>query len=70
MLMPAKLVKKSRQKTIGISVAEKQWERLIAGYERLIQWLKSIAPQLKLGATIANVAIAYREQFEPKLLFN
>lgn len=68
MLLPAKLVKGSRQKQIGISVAEAAWERIENGYKRLLQWLSSNAPQLKLGTTVANVAIAFKEQYNPNLL--
>jgi len=70
MLLPAKLVKTSRQKRIDISVNEKKWEKIKQGYERMISWLNSNAPQLNLGSTIANVAIAFRDQFTPKLEFN
>jgi hypothetical protein len=68
MLLPAKMVKSGRQKQIGISVADLSWERIKTGYERLLQWVHSNAPQLNLGATVGNVAIAFFGQSNQELL--
>ncbi len=70
MLIPAKLVKTSRQKRVDISVTNRSWERIKLGYQRIINWMKANAPQLNLGATMANVAIAFRGLFEQNLLTN
>jgi hypothetical protein len=70
MLLPAKLVKSGRQKTVHISVVEKKWERIKEGYERILYWLKSNAPQLNLGATIANIATAFQLDFNRKMIPN
>jgi len=70
MLLPAKLVKTGRQKRVDISVTEKKWQKIKVGYERIILWLNSNAPQLNLGATIANIATSFQDQFTPDLGFN
>lgn len=70
MLIPARLVKTSRMKRVDISVVDRSWERIKEGYLRIINWIKSNAPQLNLGATMANVAIAFRNQFPQKLELN
>lgn len=70
MLMPAKLVKTGRQKRVDLAIVEKKWERIKEGYLRMISWIRSNAPQLNLGTTIANAAIAFQENFTPKLESN
>ena len=70
MLLPAKLVKSARQKHVGISVTERCWDRIQEGYARLIHWMRSNAPQLNLGTTIANMTIAFQNNFSPKLLID
>lgn len=70
MLLPAKLVKTARQKRIDISVVERKWERIKLGYERMILWMKSNAPQLNLGTTMANILIAFQDNFMMKSAFN
>ena len=69
MLLPAKLVRTSRQRYVCISAIEQRWERLKEGYERLLFWMKSNAPQLNLGTTIANMVIATCQKNTPKLEF-
>ncbi len=63
MLLPAKLVKTARQKRVDLSVANQHWEKIKLGYERILHWLKSNAPQLNLGTTMANIAIAFKGDF-------
>lgn len=70
MLLPARLVRTGRRKRIDISIVEKRWKKIKKGYERIVCWLKSNAPQLNLGTTIANIAIAFPQNFTPKLLPN
>ncbi len=70
MLLPAKLVESGRKKRIDIAIVEKKWNRIKSGYERLIKWMNSNAPQLNLSSTIANIAIAFQDQFSPKILLN
>ncbi|MGM0462561.1 MAG: hypothetical protein ACQEQ4_09110, partial [Fibrobacterota bacterium] len=70
MLLPAKLVKSGRQKRLDISVCEKKWENIKRGYERIISWLKSNAPQLDLGATFTDFAISFQDHFTPKINLN
>jgi hypothetical protein len=70
MLLPAKLVKSGRQKRLDISVCDKKWENIKRGYERIISWLKSNAPQLNLGATFTDFAISFQDRFTPKINLN
>ena len=60
MLLPGKIVFSQGQSTVGISVMEKRWERIQLGYNRIINWLKSIAPQLKFGPPIATLAVGFQ----------
>ncbi len=68
MLLPARLVKSGRQKTLNISVADRFLERFEIGYKRLSEWLMQTAPQLDFNASIANIALAFRGQFSPSLV--
>jgi len=70
MLLPAKLIKTAREKHIKIAVSESRWERIKEGYERLLFWIKSNAPQLNYGSTLTNITIAFGNNFNPKLLPN
>ncbi|MBD3314844.1 MAG: transposase [Chitinivibrionales bacterium] len=70
MLLPARLVRSGRRKTVALSVADAQWERIKQGYERILSRLNSIAPRLKLGTLITNLAIGFQTISPPKSAFD
>jgi hypothetical protein len=45
-MFPAQLTESGREQTLQIAVMDQFWDVLQEGYERLIKWLKSTAPQL------------------------
>lgn len=46
LMFPAQLTESGREQTLQIAVMDQFWDVLQEGYERLIKWLKSTAPQL------------------------
>jgi hypothetical protein len=48
LVIAARPVESGRQKTLQVSVHDRWWERLKAGYTRVAQWLAATASQLKI----------------------
>ena len=48
LMLPGRLVKSGRQKTVKLSIGEKLRNHLKAAYTRLQEWLQVTAPQLRL----------------------
>lgn len=46
LMFPAQLTESGRELTLQVSVLDRFWEALRSGYERLVLWLSSTAPQL------------------------
>lgn len=49
LLIASSLTRSGRKTMLKISVSDRLWERIHEGYLRLMKWLQSTAPQLKLG---------------------
>jgi hypothetical protein len=47
LLIAARLVKSSRQRTLHVAVSGAWWQELKDGYQRVSNWIKRTAPQLK-----------------------
>ncbi len=48
LLIAARLVKSGRKRTLQIAVTQTWWDELKLGFQRLCDWIRSTAPQLKI----------------------
>ena len=70
LMLPARIVKSGRKKTVKLSVGEKLKALLKAAYKRLHQWLSSTAPQLSLNRTQHEKWNLFLTENDPDLLLS
>ena len=70
LMLPARMVKSGRKKTVKLSVGDRLKTLLKAAYKRLHQWLSSTAPQLSLNRTQHEKWNLFLPENNPDLLLN
>lgn len=65
LLIAAQLVESGREHVLKMAACENMWSKIQVGYQRLIAWLKSTAPQLGLSGCHQAWSVAMSNTFKP-----
>lgn len=65
LMLASSLTRSGRETTLKMSVSDKLWKRIRVGYDRLLYWLRSTAPQLKLNGGFGAWPIALAGIVDP-----
>jgi len=65
LLLASQYIEKGRERILKMSAIDSVWERIRQGYNRLLAWIRSTAPQLRLGSFFGQFAIAFAKDLGP-----
>lgn len=65
LLIASQLVESGREGVVQMAVNNRLWEKIRTGYHRLLLWLKSTAPQLKIQSWFGSWGIALVNNLSP-----